>query len=70
MFRTPYWSCNTAIEYVFITIHSNLLFFYPKLQSVNDLERQHWKTLLKMIWIYSANTLGMWVLVIQLNSSC
>ncbi len=38
IFRAPYWSCDGAIEYVFNTIHLYLLFFYPKLQSMNGLE--------------------------------
>ncbi len=38
IFWAPYWSCDGAIEYVFNTIHSYLLFFYPKLQDMNDLE--------------------------------
>ncbi len=36
--RAPCWSCDGAIEYVFNTIHSYLLFFCPKLQNMNDLE--------------------------------
>lgn len=38
VFRAPYWSCDGAIEYVFSTIHSFLLFFYPDLDSMDDLE--------------------------------
>ncbi len=38
VFRAPYGSCNGAIEYVFITIHSYLLYFHPNLETMDDLE--------------------------------
>ncbi len=38
VFRAPYWSCDGAIEYIFNTIHSFLMFEYPGLENLDDLE--------------------------------
>ena len=37
VFRAPYWSVGDAIEYVFNTIHTNLLTYYNQLQDMDDL---------------------------------
>ncbi len=37
VFQAPYWSCDGAIEYVFNTIHSFLLYFWDNLETMDDL---------------------------------
>ncbi len=38
VFWAPYWSCDGAIKYVINTIHSFLLYFWDKLETMEDLE--------------------------------
>ncbi len=37
VFWAPYWSSDDAIEYVFNTIHSFLLYYWQRLETMQDL---------------------------------